>query len=98
MRVIMFKIASGEHFVAEVIDESGNELLLKNHCNVFPAVDGSNSVTVLPTYNMFSPAGVLIRDSNIIYIGEPNEEILEQYIAAFSPKSDIIMPSNQIII
>lgn len=95
MELILIKLNSGEHMIAEVVTYRGDELELKNHCMVFPAQDKSNSVSVLPTFNLFDADGVMMPKSQIVYSGQPNDEIREQYEAAFG--SGIVLPSTQIL-
>lgn len=91
----MLKLASGEHLIAEVIGETSHEYQLKNHCMVFPAPDGSNAVKVLQTHNMFDNDEVVFPKASVVYYGQPQEEIREQYENAYSV---ILKPSTQIIV
>lgn len=95
MKIKLFKLNSGEHMLAEVIGETVESYTLKNHCMVFPAPDQTNGVKVLPSYNMFDDAGVELSRSQIVYEGYPQEEIREQYEAAFG--SGILVQSTQIL-
>lgn len=89
------KLNSGEHMLSEVVDESSACFSLKNNCMVFPAQDQSNSVSVLPTFNMFDSDGVSMYKSQIVYFGQPNDEIRAQYDSAFG--NGIVLPSTSLL-
>lgn len=95
MEMILMKLSSGEHMLAEIVGESSKSYNLKNHCMVFPAQDQSNSVSVLPTFNLFDNDGVEMDKNKIVYHGQPNEEIRAQFDAAFG--NGIILPTTQIL-
>lgn len=95
MDIRIFKLNSGEHVIAEVIEAYVDTYKLKNHCNVFPAPDGSNGVSVLPTSNMFKDNEVIIDRSQIVYEGVPQEEIHDQFYQAFGV--GLILPSSEIV-
>lgn len=95
MNLILLKINSGEHIIAEVLDENSHEYKLKNHCMVFPAPDGSNAIKVLPTYNIFDNGEVTFPKSQVVYYGQPYSEIRDQYESAFG--SVILTQSSAIM-
>jgi hypothetical protein len=103
MDVRIFKVTSGEQFIGEVVSDETNRdyLEVKNHCAVFPNQDGSNSIHVIKSYAMFDGDVRLYRNM-IVLEGAPQEEILEQFMSAFSdddaPENKILVPNKQLIL
>jgi hypothetical protein len=92
MELNLVKVASGEHLLGEVVDNNGH-ITLKNVCVVYPKDD--NDIGVVPIYNMFKDGEVVLNKDMVIYSGFPNDEIFEQFEAAFGTK--LIMPQTSII-
>ena len=82
---------SGEDVIADLIKEQAEELIINNPIVLVPGRDGT--VGFAPWSPVISPSvkELRIRSNYVVYVTDPNDDVVRNYNDIFSP---IIKPSN----
>ena len=91
MNVKLIRMQSGEDVIADLLSESSEELVLTNPIVLVPGRDGT--VGFAPWSPVIHPdvKELRIRASYIVYVSEPNDDVVNNYNQIFSP---ILTPQN----
>jgi len=94
MDVKLIRMSSGEDVLAELLEDRLNSLAIKNALVVVPA--GNGQIGFAPWSPLLSQTqNELVVDRRfVVYIADPNEDVLEYYDRTFSP---IVKPSKKLI-
>jgi hypothetical protein len=91
MNVKLIRMHSGEDVIADLIKEQSEELIINDPIVLVPGRDGT--VGFAPWSPVISPSvkELRIRANYVVYVTEPNDDVVRNYNEIFSP---IITPSN----
>ena len=91
MNVKLIRMQSGEDVIADLLSETSEELVLTNPIVLVPGRDGT--VGFAPWSPVIHPdvKELRIRASYIVYVSEPNDDVVNNYNQIFSP---ILTPQN----
>ena len=92
MNVKLIRMNSGEDVIADLISENDDTLVIGNPIVLVPGQGGT--LGFAPWSPVLSPdvKEIVIKSSYIVFMSEPNEDVVNNYNQIFSP---IVTPSNK---
>ena len=92
MNVKLIRMNSGEDVIADLISENDDTLVIGNPIVLVPGQGGT--LGFAPWSPVLSPdvKEIAIKSSYIVFMSEPNEDVVNNYNQIFSP---IVTPSNK---
>ena len=92
MNVKLIRMHSGEDVIADLISENSEALVISNPIVLVPGRDGT--VGFAPWSPVIHPdvKELSIRQSYIVYMTEPNDDVVNNYNQIFSP---LTLPQQQ---
>ena len=91
MLIKLLRMQSGEEVVAELVGESESTYDLSNPIVMVPGRDGTVGFAPWAPLLAEDVKVLTVRASFVVYVSEPNSDIVENYKQIFSP---IITPQN----
>lgn len=91
MNIKLLRMQSGEEVVAELVGESETTYDISNPLVMIPGRDGTVGFAPWAPLLAEEVKQLTIRASFVVYVSEPNSDIVENYKNIFSP---IITPQN----
>lgn len=93
---ILIKMVSGEELIAKVKTEDDDTVTVEKPAIVIMAPNGTGGVQVqMGPYSMFTEKPISLNKKAIMYIAEPNTELLNSYNQNFG--SGLVVPKKTLI-
>ena len=92
MNVKLIRMHSGEDVIADLINEDSQQLQVSNPIVLVPGRDGT--VGFAPWSPVIHPdvKTILVKASYVVYVTEPNDDVVNNYNQIFSP---LTLPQQQ---
>ena len=94
MTVKLIRMWSGEDVIADVIEENEYTIVMENPIVAVPS-QTPGQIAFAPWSPLHAKGKIKITEKYVVYIGEPQDEIIEQYNTMFSK---ISKPTKKLII
>ena len=94
MTVKLIRMWSGEDVIADLIEDEGNYITIENPIVAVPSQQ-PGQIAFAPWSPLLKKDKIEVTRKYLVYIGDPQEEIIEQYNSMFGKLSK---PTKQLII
>ena len=94
MTIKLIRMWSGEDVIADVIEENEYTITMENPIVAVPSQQ-PGQIGFAPLYPLHKKGKIKVAEKYVVYIGEPQEEIVEEYKTMFGK---ISTPTKKLII